>query len=186
MNSHAVSCLILAGGKSQRMNHADKGLVEFKGRPLIEHVINALRHQVDDFVISANRNLELYKHYSPDVVPDVSGKHGPLSGIASALPTCSHDRVLVVPCDMPFLPDNLVDSLLTNSDNSPLSIIKVHTRMQLVFLMHKSLLGSVQEHLDSDKHKLMQWVEACSPVIIDCSHSARAFRNINSIHDLDQ
>ena len=186
MKSNAVSCLILAGGKSKRMNHADKGLVQFKGKPLIEHVINALQNQVDDFVISANRNIDAYQQIASTVIPDNDEKNGPLSGIASALAACQHDQVLVVPCDMPFLPDNLISTLLANFDHNNIAIVEVHQRLQLVMMLQKSLLSSVQEHLSSGKHKLMQWVETCSPAIVNCNNTAAAFRNINSIDDLDQ
>lgn len=186
MKSNAVSCLILAGGKSKRMNHADKGLVKFKGRPLVEHVINALQNQVDDFVISANRNIDTYHQLASTVIPDSDEKNGPLSGVASALSACRHDQVLVVPCDMPFLPDNLVSTLLTGFDHNDIAIVEIDHRLQLVMMLQKSLLGSVQEHLSSGNHKLMQWVETCSPAIINCNDTAAAFRNINSINDLEQ
>ena len=186
MKLQTVSCLILAGGESKRMNHSDKGLVQFKDRPLVEHVISALEDQVDDFVISANRNFDTYRQFSSTVIADVGGKNGPLSGIAAALPTCQHELVLVVPCDMPNLPSNLVEILLAHLDETDLSIIEVHKRTQLVFLMRKSLLTSVQHLLLSSQYKLMHWVKSCSPAIIDCSDSAEAFRNINSLHDIGQ
>lgn len=170
------------------MNRVDKGLVKFKGRPLIECVINALHNQVDDIVISANRNLELYKQFSPTVVPDDNGKFGPLSGMAAALPACKHEWVLVVPCDMPYLPNDLVEKLLTNENHNQrnnITIVDVKHHFQLVFLMNKSLLPSVLEHLSSEKHKLMQWVKSCSPAIVDYSNSADSFININAIEELD-
>lgn len=186
MKSHSVSCLILAGGESKRMNHVDKGLVQFNSLPLIEHVINALQNQVDDFVISANRNFEQYQLFSSTVIPDNDEKHGPLSGIAAALPACKHEQVLVVPCDMPYLPNNLLSTLLTNFKHSNIAIIEVHERQQLVFLMNKSLLPSLQEHLSSGQYKLMQWIKAHSPTIVNCNDMANAFKNINSMHELNQ
>ena len=186
MKPHAVSCLILAGGKSKRMNHADKGLVKFKGQPLIEHVIDALQDQIDDFVISANRNIDTYQQFASTVIPDNDEKNGPLSGIASALTACQHDQVLVVPCDMPFLPDNLVSMLFADFDHNDIAIVEIDQRLQLVMMLKKSLLGSVQKHLSAGNHKLMQWVETCSPAIVNCDDTAAAFRNINSIDDLEQ
>ncbi len=168
------------------MNHADKGLVKFKGQPLIQHVINALKNQVDNFVISANRNIDTYQQFASTVIPDNDEKNGPLSGIASALAACQHDQVLVVPCDMPFLPDNLVSTLLTGFEHNDIAIVEIYQRLQLVMLLKKSLLGSVQAHLSSGNHKLIQWVETRSPAIINCNDTAAAFRNINSIDDLEQ
>ena len=55
-----VAAVILAGGQGRRMGGADKGLVEYRGRPLIEWVLEVLTPQVDELVISANRNLDTY------------------------------------------------------------------------------------------------------------------------------
>ncbi|MDH5389045.1 MAG: molybdenum cofactor guanylyltransferase [Gammaproteobacteria bacterium] len=185
MKTNKISCIILAGGEGKRMNGNDKGLIEFNSKPLIAHVINSLQNQVDDFVISANRNVEHYQQFSPDVIPDGCEKHGPLSGIAAALSTCKHEQVLVIPCDMPFLPYDLVKTLITNFEHSDIAIVEVQERLQLVFLMKKSLLTSVQDHLTSGKHKLMQWVGDCSHTTVDFTASADAFRNINSIQDIN-
>ncbi len=185
MNTPSVSCIILAGGEGRRFHHADKGLVEFNGQPLIAHVMAALKHQVDDVVISANRNFERYRAFSPSVVPDVNEKHGPLSGIVAALPVCRHEQVLVVPCDMPFLPDDLLARLLAGSAQHDISIAEVQDRLQLVLLMHKSLLASAQDRLAAGDYRLMQWVKACSPAVINFDDRAAAFKNINEARELD-
>ncbi|MDH5611355.1 MAG: molybdenum cofactor guanylyltransferase [Gammaproteobacteria bacterium] len=186
MSKPSVSCIILAGGEGKRVNRADKGLIELRGQPLVAHVINAIQHQVDDIVISANRNLELYRQFSPLVIPDASGRHGPLSGIASALPSCKHNQVLIVPCDMPYLPNNLVTQLLTDFEHNDIAIVDIQNRLQLVFLMRKLLLPSVYEHVSSGKHKLMQWIKSCPHSIVDFSDKANAFKNMNSPYELDQ
>jgi molybdopterin-guanine dinucleotide biosynthesis protein A len=185
MSTHSVSCIILAGGEGRRVNNADKGLVEFNGQPLVAHVINALQHQVDDIVISANRNLDIYQQFSPTVIPDTTGRHGPLSGIAAALPACKHEQVLIVACDMPYLPDNLLVTLLAGFEQNDIAIVNVQDRLQLVFLMQKSLLPSVHEHVSSGKHKLMQWVKSRSHSMVDFSDRADAFKNMNSNQELD-
>jgi len=186
MSKPSVSCIILAGGEGKRVNRADKGLIELRGQPLVAHVINAIQHQVDDIVISANRNLELYRQFSSNVIPDTSGQHGPLSGIAAALPVCRHEQVLVVPCDMPYLPENLLVTLQTHIEQHDITIADVQHHLQLVFLMRKLLLPSVQEHISTGKHKLMQWVKSCSHTTVDFSANADAFKNINSINELNQ
>ncbi|MDH5710399.1 MAG: molybdenum cofactor guanylyltransferase [Gammaproteobacteria bacterium] len=185
MKHQSISCLILAGGKSSRMNHHDKGLVAFKGQPLVSHVISSLKHQIDDFVISANRNFDQYRQFSPHVIPDATEQNGPMSGIAAALPTCKHDLILVVPCDMPYLPNDLVTLLLTNLNNHKMAVAETQNHLQPVFLMHRSLLSGVQHHLASGHFKLLQWIQSCSPAIISFSN-ADAFKNLNHASDIDQ
>jgi len=62
MNIHrtACSCIILAGGEGRRVGGNDKGLLPYKNKRLIEHVIERMSPQVTDIVISANRNIETY------------------------------------------------------------------------------------------------------------------------------
>ncbi len=45
-----VSGVILAGGLARRMGGEDKGLVDFQGQPLINHVIKRLLPQVDQLL----------------------------------------------------------------------------------------------------------------------------------------
>ena len=81
-----VTAVILAGGLGRRMGGADKGLVDYQGRPLIEWALAALRPQVDQLVISANRNLDTYAVYGHRVVPDTLPDYpGPLAGVLAAL-----------------------------------------------------------------------------------------------------
>ncbi len=53
-----ITGLVLAGGLARRMGGIDKGLVDLGGKPMIEHVLAALRPQVGRLLINANRNLE--------------------------------------------------------------------------------------------------------------------------------
>jgi len=111
--SDSVSAVVLAGGQGRRMGGADKGLIPFQGRPLIEWVLAALAPQVGAIVISANRNLGRYAAYGhrvlPDTLPDFPG---PLAGVLAALDAVTSDWLLVVPCDTPRLPPDLVSRLL--------------------------------------------------------------------------
>ena len=65
-----MAAVILAGGQGRRMGGADKGLMDYRGRPLVEWVLAALEPQVAEIVISANRHLERYAAYGRRVLPD--------------------------------------------------------------------------------------------------------------------
>jgi len=107
-----LAAVILAGGQGSRMGGVDKGLIPFHGRPLIECALAALAPQVDELVISANRNLDTYARYGhrvlPDTLPDFPG---PLAGVLAALDAVNADWLVVAPCDTPHLPADLVARL---------------------------------------------------------------------------
>jgi len=177
-----LSCIILAGGRGTRSGGADKGLIPFKGRPLIEHVIEQVAPQVDDIIISANRNTEEYQRYSNKVITDNDGDYrGPLSGIISCLPHCSHALVLIVACDMPTLPEDLAERLLAAIDNNAICIATVDSRHQLALLIHKDLSGSLQQHLDKEQLSLIRWVESLPYSTARFDSDTEKFANLNKL-----
>jgi len=178
------SCIILAGGEGKRVDGRDKGLINFQGKPLIQHVLDAVSPQVDEIIISANRNIKQYADYGYKVVSDATNQyHGPLAGIAATLPACRHNWVLVVPCDMPFLPADLIATLAEDLTHTNLSIAESENRLQLVFLIHKNLAPSLQQSLQNEQLKLMQWIKSQQPAIQqNFKHSY--FQNFNHAKDL--
>lgn len=101
-----LSAIILAGGEGRRMQGADKGLIDYHGMPLIAHVSHRLPAQVDQRIISCNRNTDRYSRFG-DTIGDertLGNFAGPLAGLATALSICRHDWVLVTPCDLPHYP----------------------------------------------------------------------------------
>jgi len=183
IDSKSFSCIILAGGEGKRVGGVDKGLIEYKNRPLVEHVIDAINPQVDDLVISANRNIEHYRRYSKKVISDNSEQClGPLAGIYAALPHCRHDRVLVVPCDTPFLPKNIIEQFLSKRDDADIYIAKSHEKLQPVLLIQKKLRESIGHALAAGELRLMFWVKTHQPEIISFQDDA-AFKNFNNTSD---
>jgi len=178
------SCIILAGGEGKRVDGRDKGLIKHKDKTLVQHVIDAVKPQVNEIIISANRNIEIYETYGYRVVPDTTQQYqGPLAGIAAALPLCQNDWVLITPCDMPFLPSNVIKKLSVDLTRHNISIVKVGDRLQLVFLINKSLLPSITQSLQANKLRLMQWVKSQKPAIHQYSNSYN-FKNFNNTKDL--
>ncbi|MEZ0273190.1 MAG: NTP transferase domain-containing protein, partial [Methylophilaceae bacterium] len=75
-----VTGIILAGGMGRRMGGVDKGLVPFQGKPLVTHVLERLRPQVDEILVNANREIDTYAKFGYPVVPDaIGGFAGPLA-----------------------------------------------------------------------------------------------------------
>jgi molybdenum cofactor guanylyltransferase len=97
--------LLLAGGGSTRMGR-DKALLEFEGRPLIEHMRGLLA------ALPLGRVLVSGRRPGFQGIEDLAPGRGPLAGIASVaigLPDC---QLLVLPLDMPRLQAGLLQRLL--------------------------------------------------------------------------
>jgi len=68
------------------MGGADKGLLEWRGRPLVAWVAAVARPLTDDLIISCNRNAECYAGFADRVVADAAPDYpGPLAGIRAGM-----------------------------------------------------------------------------------------------------
>jgi len=179
-----VGAVVLAGGLARRMGGQDKGLVELGNRPMAGWAVEAIRTQVHQLVINANRNHEAYSGLGCDVVADRhSGHIGPLAGLSAAMHHLDTDYVFMCPCDSPFIDSSLVDLLghACIGQNSDIAVAHDGVRMQPVFcLAHKRSLSSLDAYLESGERKIDLWYDTMKTVEVDCSTVAVSFRNINT------
>lgn len=184
--AEAVTAVILAGGQGRRMGGADKGLIDYRGRPLIEWVLDALAPQVGEIVISANRNLERYAAYGyrvlPDTLPDFPG---PLAGVLAALNAVTTEWLLVVPCDTPHLPADLALRLrgAAEYEDVPLAVAADATRVHhSCFLVRTDRRGDLAAYLARGERAVRHWQAGLSSVTV--RFDAASFANFNSPDDL--
>ena len=182
-----ITAVILAGGKARRMSGEDKGLINLNGRALIDYIISALRPQAGDILINANRNLQQYGRYGLPVVADMLGDYfGPLVGMATGMHTTDRPYIVTVPCDSPFIPGALVETLYRNLDDQQADISVAHdgTRMQPVFaLLRCELLPDLLTYLDEGGRKIDTWYDRQRLAIADFSNSPDTFLNLNTPED---
>ncbi|MFZ4966675.1 molybdenum cofactor guanylyltransferase MobA [Pseudomonas gingeri] len=115
-----ISILLLAGGRGQRMGGQDKGLLEWRGQPLIAHLHATTRPLTDDLIISCNRNRQRYAAYADRLVSDDSDDFpGPLAGIRAGLAVARHSHLLVLPCDVPQVDRDLLQGMLDTAGQHP-------------------------------------------------------------------
>ncbi|MCG8378874.1 MAG: molybdenum cofactor guanylyltransferase [Proteobacteria bacterium] len=185
-----ITGVILAGGQARRMGGEDKGLVRLNNKPMIEYIIDAIRPQTGKLLINANRNHERYAQYGLEIVADeLSGYCGPLAGMASALQTIKTDYMVTVPCDSPFVPDDLVERLshALHDNDTDISVAHNGERIQPVFCMLKNtLLKSLTEYLHSGERKIDRWFEQYQYAIADFSDIPETFDNINTPEDIEK
>ena len=178
------SALILAGGRATRMEGLDKGLVLWHGKPLVAHVVENLKTQVDDVVISCNRNLAIYSQYGrvvSDKSPDFAG---PLAGIAAALPECKYEWVLITACDMPCLPPNVAELLWCNIADNKIAVAHDGEHLQpLLLLVHRSLVPNIQQSVNNGNTSVYKWLMQQPHHIVYFSDTT-VFTNINSLDAL--
>jgi len=181
-----IAAVILAGGAGRRMGGADKGLIAYQGRPLIEWALAALEPQVGECVISANRNLDTYAGYGhrvlPDTLPDFSG---PLAGVLAALDAVDADWLLVVPCDTPHLPADLVPRLREAARQAkvPLAIAADDARTHhSCFIVRTDQRDTLAAYLARGERAVRHWQAGLPSTTM--RFDAACFANFNQPQDL--
>lgn len=184
---NGITGLVLAGGMGRRMDSRDKGLVKFRGKAMVAHVIERLAPQVDSLILNANRSLLEYSVFGYPVVSDeVSGFAGPLAGLHAGLQACSTPFIVTAPCDSPFLPTDLAARLYEalQNDVAELAVAKTGDRAQPVFALYSAtLLPSLSQFLESGGRKIDAWYLKHRTVEVSFTDAA-AFANINTIAEL--
>ncbi len=180
------------------MGGQDKGLVHYRGRPLASWVLAGLAPQVDDIMISANRNSEAYQallsqhdaHKAPCVRaddPDLPARSGPLAGILTALRHCPTEWLLVVPCDTPHLPGTLVSQLLAEAETHQRDIVVPKTMQSghpphmhwVCALIHKRVCPQTESLFVKGERKAGNWVRAFNWGSVSFADT-NAFINVNT------
>jgi molybdopterin-guanine dinucleotide biosynthesis protein A len=107
--------VVLAGGLARRMGGGDKPLRLLAGRPMLDHVLAALRPQVAGLALNANGDAARFAAWGLPVLADpLPDFPGPLAGILAGMDWAAGlgARWLVsAPGDSPLLPDDYVARL---------------------------------------------------------------------------
>lgn len=180
-----VTGLILAGGAGRRVGSRDKGLIKWRGKPLIAHVVERLQPQVDELLISCNRNEQQYRALAPTVVDSREEFQGPLAGLEAAAPKITTEILVVVACDIPLLPSDLVERLtepMHTSANRAAEICYAHDGQRDQYLcaaIRSECTSSLAFFLDQGHRVVHRWYQSRHCLAVDFSDRAESFRNYN-------
>lgn len=182
-----ISAVVLAGGQAKRMSGADKGLQPLHGKPLVAWVLERIAPQVDEILLSANRNRASYAAFGYPVLADETPDfNGPLAGLRQGMAAALHPLVLCVPCDTPFLPSDLVQRLLAALEKNQAQIAIAATlehSHRTVCLCRCDLSDHLKAFLAQGGRKVGDWQASLKSVEVFFQETEN-FRNFNTLEDL--
>jgi molybdopterin-guanine dinucleotide biosynthesis protein A len=185
----SVSAIILAGGRGSRLAGEDKGWLLFRGTALIERVVASLLPQVDQIIISCNRNQARYRRLGHSVVTDADPDfRGPLAGIAAAAAQCRGDYVLLSPCDSPQLPRDLARRLsraLQQTGADAAIPRDIRGPQYLNALLRREKMASAAAALAANELAVKRWLASMESVEVPFLEPTDSFMNINQLSDLE-
>ncbi len=98
-----LSCIILAGGKSERMNK-DKKEIKISGKTFLDIALEKARKISDDIILSLGVQDRVEGPYeNVTVAVDEEGERGPLFALVTSLKKCRNPYVALLPIDAPLL-----------------------------------------------------------------------------------
>ena len=188
-----IGCVIMAGGKSSRMNGIDKALMEINEKTLLSIAINKANQQTKYIVLNSNRDPSIFKNYNIKVIKDtISNQPGPLAGVLSGIEWFYKNNkkikwVVSLPVDSPFFPNDLIKKLYDTVVKSKklIGVSSSNGRKHPVFsIWHISLMQPLQEALNNNIRKIDLFTKSYNPATVDFSSSVDPFFNINTPEDL--
>ncbi|MGA1371714.1 MAG: molybdenum cofactor guanylyltransferase MobA [Pseudomonadales bacterium] len=186
-----TTLLVLCGGAGRRVGGADKPLLLWEGRPLIEHVLDRLNAETAVTLVSANRNLDRYECYGRVVTDVTQGHPGPLAGISAGLHACTTEWLLACPGDMPMVPTDLMRRLTQAIEKSGEICHAAASRTDhglepLPALLHKSLAGALSLRLEqaADQERSVRgWLSSIGAAWADYRGAEAMFASLNHFED---
>ncbi len=104
--------LVLAGGKSTRMNR-DKSLLEYHGKSQAAYCFDLLSGYCDQVYVSSRAGQSyLSGHKILPQIHDTFTDIGPFGGILTALTKFTDAAWLILACDLPFVDNSVIEKLV--------------------------------------------------------------------------
>jgi molybdenum cofactor guanylyltransferase len=177
---------VLAGGASQRMGEP-KALVELAGRPLVAHAVGAVRDAGLDPVVVAKPDSPV-----PDlgvtIVDEPAEPRHPLCGIVAALRYAETRPVVVIGCDMPFVPPALLATFGRLAD--PVAVARVEGEIEPLLARYEPAIEPALFASLKNGTALREAIAALHPRVVSETDLAaygepkRIAFNVNSPEDL--
>ena len=183
MSDQPFTVAVLIGGDSSRMG-VDKATFEVDGVSMANRVITAALEAGATEVLLVGGTQAKAKSLQGTWKKDLYPGEGPLGGIITAMKHASHDAVVVLSCDMPFMTGAVITSLVRGLADAQATVGRTDRPNWLCAAWSKeecfSTLQSVWKRSDRAVHR--------AAVLLDVAEvpvPAVAVRNINSPEDLD-
>lgn len=177
---------ILCGGKSSRMQ-SEKGMVLYRNKPFIEHIIEAVLPITDNIQLITNTTDYEYLEYKK--IKDLVADNGPLGGIYTALVHSDTEMNLILSCDIPLISTEILVELIDkHSANFDVSVFEEANWMHpLIGIYSKRILPVLKKAIDENELKMIRFIASVQHQLIPIANEKKQlFKNINSIAELNE
>lgn len=185
-----IGALVLAGGKSRRMNGNNKSFLKYENKSFIESIIDQLTG-FQNIYISVD-NKEKYRNLNFTLVEDMYKDIGPMGGIYSALKMIEEKYIVVIACDMPKIKKEFIDFLCDSITENIECIVTEDEKGRICPLggiYSKDLIGKIEKMIEEKDYKLLNLIRRANSKIIPLSETnfnKNILDNVNDLKDYDK
>lgn len=144
--------VVLAGGRSSRFGE-NKALADWRGRPLVQAVVDSLLEALPKVLVVTKNAAELAFLKSPrvSVIEDLCRDGHPMGGLFTALQGLPTAHAFVAACDMPFVRPELIRALWhSRADYDAVIPVWREKRQPLCGVYSRGCAGMIRASIDAD------------------------------------
>lgn len=179
-----ITAIVLAGGRSTRMQGIDKSMLPVKGVPMIQHVINQLGTNFSEIIISGDP--EKYGKLRQRIIPDTTPGLGPLMGIHNCLAASGTEMNFVTACDIPDISYGIIEKMMEQSEGFDIVMPVINDKyfQPLHALYRKTVLHEAARLLEEGRFKLLELAVRVRTSYVRQTDPFQ-FPNINNMEDYE-
>ena len=189
-NIYNIPCIILAGGKSSRMQkevNQDKTLMPFgEFNTIVEYQIDRLKECFDEVYISTK---EKDKFEYQDILIDKYPNYSPIYAIKSIFETIVHekqfDEVFIITADSPLISIYSINKIIDSSINYDISVAKTQFRHNLCGVYKRAVLPMIEKMIEDDIEKVGYLVQNSNSTYVKFENE-NEFININTFEEYQE
>ena len=185
--------VILAGGQARRMQGQNKLLMQFDEKSQLAKILEHFTGQVAQVWVNSHRDAKCYSAFDHQLKvfqDDEVGFFGPLMGMKSAWHYCKQDYVLFVPCDVTYIPVDILATMhqaLAQVADSQVVYFQFNQQPLYPFcLMKREAQVVIQQQLEQQQLRLYDCFERLNAQVVTVTNSNTSFHSLNSLEELQQ
>ncbi|MGG3279182.1 molybdenum cofactor guanylyltransferase [Paenibacillus solani] len=178
--------IVLAGGLSSRYG-SPKAFAQADGMAYYEIAVNALIGISSQVIIVAREEHRECYHPETNVVTDVEPfcGCGPLAGIYSAMTFYPALRYAVLPCDMPYMHPEVMETLVKYcADEDVIAVQADGMYHPLVAIFDQRIKSTIRQSLELGQYSVMRLLKQVKTTWIQANeltvNTDLVFRNMNT------
>ena len=192
----SFAVVILAGGKSSRMNGVNKAFSYINNQKLINIILCKVENLKLPVAINANQHISKFNQFNNNIIQDKNYIGlGPLSGVYTAMnwtEAQSLNWVFTLPCDVPFFPNDIffkVEEKIKNIKKNIkiISFSSNEKKHHIISAWNLSLKKELKFALENGVRKVDTFVSRFKNVYLNYNFDEKLldpFFNINSENEI--